>query len=62
MDQDYYQLLRDPGPGGGGVRVFNTAMRPGHRIIGTAQVAARHGVNPRQYVAPPAGSCAPSRA
>ncbi len=31
MDQDYYQLLRDPGPDHGAVRVLNTAMRPGSR-------------------------------
>jgi DNA polymerase-1 len=48
-DQDYYQLLRDPGPGRGGVRVFNTAMRPGRRFIGTAQMTARYHVSPRQY-------------
>jgi DNA polymerase-1 len=48
-DQDYYQLLRDPGPGRGGVRVLNTAMRPGHRFIGPAQMTARYHVSPRQY-------------
>ena len=49
MDQDYYQLLRDPGPASPGVRVLNTAMRPGARLIGPAEVAARYGVTPRQY-------------
>jgi DNA polymerase-1 len=49
MDQDYYQLLRDPTPGCSGVRVFNTAMRPGHRVIGTAQMTARYNVTPQQY-------------
>ena len=48
-DQDYYQLLRDPGPSRGGVRVFNTAMRPGRRFIVTAQLTARYHVPPRQY-------------
>lgn len=33
-DQDYYQLLRDPGPGRGAVRILNTAIRPGNRLIG----------------------------
>jgi hypothetical protein len=29
---------------------FNTAMRPGHRLIGTAQMTARNNVTPpRQY-------------
>ena len=45
-DQDYYQLLRDPGSGCGGVRVLNTAMRPGHRFIGTAQLTARYHITP----------------
>jgi DNA polymerase I len=49
MDQDYYQLLRDPGPGGAGVRVLNTAMRPGARLIGPAEVIARYGITPGQY-------------
>jgi DNA polymerase-1 len=49
MDQDYYQLLRDPGPGGAGVRVLNTAMRPGARLIGPAEVTARYGITPGQY-------------
>ena len=62
MDQDYYQLLRDPGPGGAGVRVLNTAMRPGARLIGPAEVTARYGITPGQYVAPPASSLALSRA
>jgi len=62
MDQDYYQLLRDPGPAGPGVRVLNTAMRPGARLIGPAEVTARYGITPRQYVAPPASSLALSRA
>ena len=49
MDQDYYQLLRDPGPTSPGVRVLNTAMRPGARLIGPAEVTARYGITPRQY-------------
>jgi DNA polymerase I len=48
-DQDYYQLLRDPAPGLGPVRVLNTARRPGSRLIGAADVAARYGVTPAQY-------------
>jgi DNA polymerase-1 len=48
-DQDYYQLLRGPSPRCGGVRVLNTAMRPGHRFIGAAQLTARYNVTPRQY-------------
>jgi DNA polymerase-1 len=49
MDQDYYQLLRDPGHGRGAVRVLNTAMRPGRRLVGATQVTDRYGVTPRQY-------------
>jgi DNA polymerase-1 len=49
MDQDFCQLLRDPGPGHGPVRILNTAMRPGHRLIGPDQVIARYGIAPRQY-------------
>ncbi len=49
MDQDFYQLLRDPGPGCGPVRVLNTAMRPGNRLVGPDQVIARYGISPRQY-------------
>jgi DNA polymerase I len=49
MDQDYYQLLRDPGPASSTVRVLNTAMRPGSRLIGPAEVAARYGITPGQY-------------
>jgi DNA polymerase-1 len=48
-DQDYYQLLRDPGPASPGVRVLNTAMRPGARLIGPAEVTARYGITPGQY-------------
>jgi DNA polymerase-1 len=47
-DQDYYQLLRDPAPGLGPVRVLNTARRPWSRLIGPADVAARYGVTPAQ--------------
>lgn len=50
MDQDYYQLLRDPEPGRGSVAVMNTAMRPGTRILGPAQVIQRFGVAPTQFV------------
>jgi DNA polymerase I len=49
MDQDFYQLVRDPEPAHGSVRVLNTAMRPGTRMIGPEQVTARHGIAPRQY-------------
>jgi DNA polymerase I len=49
MDQDYYQLLRDAGPERGAVRVLNTAMRPGRRLIGPAEVTARYGITPAQY-------------
>jgi DNA polymerase-1 len=49
MDQDYYQLLRDRGPGHGSVRVLNTARRAGSRLIGPAEVRARHGVNPAAF-------------
>jgi DNA polymerase-1 len=49
MDQDYYQLLRDPAPPRGAVRVLNTAMRPGHRLIGPAQVTTRYGITPQQF-------------
>jgi DNA polymerase I len=48
-DQDYYQLLRDPGPDHGAVRVLNTAMRPGSRLIGPAEVTVRYGITPAQY-------------
>lgn len=48
MDQDYHLLLRDPSPRCGGVRVFNTAMRPGNRFIGTAQMTARYNVTSQQ--------------
>jgi len=49
MDQDYYQLVRDAGPGQGAVRVLNTARRAGSRLIGPAEVWARHGVTPAQF-------------
>jgi DNA polymerase-1 len=49
MDQDYYQLVRDPDPDHAAVRVLNTAMRPGGRLIGPAEVTARYGITPRQY-------------
>jgi len=49
MDQDYYQLLRDPAPGRGEVRVLNTARRPGSRLIGPAAVQARYGITPAQF-------------
>jgi DNA polymerase-1 len=44
-DQDYYQLLRDAGPGHGSVRVLNTARCAGSRLTGSAEVRARHGVD-----------------
>jgi len=49
MDQDYYQLVRDCGPDHGAVRVLNTAMHPGTRLIGPAEVTARYGITPAQY-------------
>jgi DNA polymerase-1 len=49
VDQDYYQLLRDAGPGHGSVRVLNTARRAGSRLTGPAEVRARHGVDPAQF-------------
>jgi DNA polymerase-1 len=48
-DQDYYQLLRDAGPGRGSVRVLNTARRAGSRLAGPAEVRAKHGVDPVQF-------------
>jgi DNA polymerase-1 len=50
-DQDYYQLLRDTGPGHGSVRVLNTARRAGSRLAGPAEVRAGHGVAPSQLIA-----------
>jgi DNA polymerase-1 len=49
VDQDYYQLLRDAGPGHGSVRVLNTARRAGSRLAGPAEVRAKHGVDPVQF-------------
>jgi DNA polymerase-1 len=49
VDQDYYQLLRDAGPGQGSVRVLNTARRAGNRLVGPAEVMAVHGVTPAQF-------------
>ena len=49
VDQDYYQLLRDAGPGRGSVRVLNTARRAGSRLAGPAEVRAKHGVDPVQF-------------
>jgi len=49
MDQDYYQLVRDRGPGHGAVRILNTARRAGNRLIGPAEVKAAHGVTPAQF-------------
>jgi DNA polymerase-1 len=49
VDQDYYQLLRDAGPGHGSVRVLNTARRAGSRLAGPAEVRDRHGVTPAQF-------------
>lgn len=42
-DRDFYQLLADD------VQVLNTAMHPGKRHIGPAQVVARYGVTPAQW-------------
>lgn len=44
MDKDFYQLLDIPG-----VRILNTAMRAGHRVIGPDQVRQRHRVDPSQW-------------
>jgi DNA polymerase-1 len=48
-DQDYYQLLRDAGPGHGSVQVLNTTRRAGSRLTGPAEVRERHGVDPAQF-------------
>jgi hypothetical protein len=61
-DRDYYQLLRDGGPDHGAVRVLNTAMRPGQAADRPGRGDRRYGITPAQYVAPPASSCALSRA
>ncbi|MDF5759039.1 5'-3' exonuclease H3TH domain-containing protein [Spongiactinospora sp. TRM90649] len=42
-DRDFYQLLTDD------VQVLNTAMHPGKRHIGPAQVIERYGVTPGQW-------------
>jgi DNA polymerase-1 len=42
-DRDYYQLVTDR------VRVLNTAMHPGRRHIGPAEVLDRYGVTPEQW-------------
>ncbi|MEU5882945.1 5'-3' exonuclease H3TH domain-containing protein [Spirillospora sp. NPDC047279] len=44
MDKDFYQLLDLPR-----VRVLNTALRPGDRLVGADRVHARHGVSPSQW-------------
>lgn len=49
VDQDYYQLLCDAGPGRGSVRVLNTARRAGSRLTGPAEVRERYGVTPAQF-------------
>jgi DNA polymerase-1 len=49
VDQDYYQLVRDAGPGYGAVRILNTARRPGSRLIGPSEVQAMHRVTPAQF-------------
>ena len=49
VDQDYYQLLRDAGPGHGSVQVLNTTRRAGSRLTGPAEVRARHGIDPAQF-------------
>lgn len=42
-DRDFYQLLTEQ------VRTLNTAMHPGKRQIGPAEVRARYGVTPAQW-------------
>ena len=42
-DRDMYQLVTDR------VLVLNTAMRPGHRLIGPKQIEARYGVPPSAW-------------
>jgi DNA polymerase-1 len=42
-DRDMYQLVTDQ------VLVLNTAMRPGHRLIGAKQIEARYGVPPSAW-------------
>lgn len=52
-DRDFYQLLADD------VQVLNTAMHPGKRHIGPAQVVARYGAPPPSGRA--SGHCAETR-
>ena len=42
-DRDMYQLVTDR------VLVLNTAMRPGHRLIGPKRIEARYGVPPSAW-------------
>lgn len=42
-DRDMYQLVTDR------VLVLNTAMRPGHRLIGPKHIEARYGVSPSAW-------------
>lgn len=42
-DRDMYQLVNDR------VLVLNTAMRPGHRLIGPKEIEARYGVPPSAW-------------
>jgi len=42
-DRDMYQLVTDR------VLVLNTAMRPGHRLIGRKEIEARYGVPPSAW-------------
>jgi DNA polymerase I len=42
-DRDMYQLVTDR------VLVLNTAMRPGHRLIGPKEIEARYGVPPSSW-------------
>ncbi|MBG0818410.1 5'-3' exonuclease H3TH domain-containing protein [Planomonospora sp. ID82291] len=42
-DRDFYQLVTDR------IRVLNTAMHPGCRVIGPKEIEARYGVAPRRW-------------
>jgi hypothetical protein len=44
VDKDYYQLLRDAGPGCGSVRVLNTARRADSRLAGPVEVIEKLGL------------------
>jgi DNA polymerase I len=53
VDQDYYQLLRDAGPGHGSVQVLSTARRAGSRLAGQPRYGT--GTASRQPSSPTTG-------